>query len=71
VQPAAEATNLVLFSPTLDAKTQGTEWFAAFLKERSFIKDHADHPSDADLIKTFAIHQYDCREWIWKNWYRG
>ena len=71
VQPAANATGLSLISPTLNAKSEATSWFSDFLKSCYDLKDHADHPCDVELIKKFAVHQYDCREWIWNDWYGG
>jgi len=71
VQPAAIATNLELISPTLNAKTGATKWFAEFLKRCYDLRNNDQNYCDVDLIKKFAVHQYDCREWIWKNWYGG
>ena len=72
VQPAAIATNLVLVSPTVNARLQGTAWFAAFLQECYDLRDPTvENYCDVDLIKKFAVHQYDCKESLWKSWYGG
>jgi hypothetical protein len=71
VQPAAIATGLELVSPTLNAKTKGVSWFADFLKECYDKRNDSLYPCDIELIKMFAVHQYDCRESIWNDWYGG
>jgi len=71
VQPAAIATGLSLISPTLNAKPGASRWFSDFLKRCYDLKDHSAYPCDVNLIAKFAVHQYDCREWIWNDWYGG
>jgi hypothetical protein len=71
VQPAAKATDLELISPTLNAKTGANRWFADFLKACYDLRDDGDDSCDIELIKKFALHQYDCRESTWQSWYGG
>ena len=71
VQPAAIATGLELVSPTLNARTRAVKWFADFLKECYAERNNSQHPCDIELIKMFAVYQYDCRESNWDDWYGG
>ena len=65
VQPAGVYHNLKLVSPTLNAKPNAVSWFSDFLRAcRNTITE-----CDINLIDVFAIHQYDCRESLWRNRY--
>jgi hypothetical protein len=71
VQPAAIATGLELVSPTLNTSNKAVTWFADFLKECYDKRNNSLYPCNVELIKMFAVHQYDCRESIWNDWYGG
>ncbi|KAL9185522.1 hypothetical protein ACHAXT_003299 [Thalassiosira profunda] len=71
VQPAAQAHGLGTVSPTLNKTPQAIRWFSDFLRECDALKNRAINPCDVDLIDKFAIHQYDCREQVWRDWYGG
>lgn len=66
VEPAADSSNLILVSPTLNAKDKATTWFSDFLK-----RCLDETGCDIFKIEKFAIHQYDCRESLWHDWYEG
>eukprot|EP00554_Chaetoceros_debilis_P004470 CAMPEP_0194095850 /NCGR_PEP_ID=MMETSP0149-20130528/57038_1 /TAXON_ID=122233 /ORGANISM="Chaetoceros debilis, Strain MM31A-1" /LENGTH=781 /DNA_ID=CAMNT_0038781811 /DNA_START=53 /DNA_END=2398 /DNA_ORIENTATION=+ len=58
VQPAAVANGLILVSPTTQNKDTGIEWFADFLKQCCDRRFQTD-PCDIEIIKRFAVHEYE------------